>query len=303
MPIANSTNGIAKSAVTPHMAASRPAGISPDLGYVLAQIPDLDQKQSPIPGIKRLDGRVISQAISLKLVFGMAIGLVIGAILPLLFGRGSSAKPVRELPAWTNAKSSEQPSDLSQAPPWQPPKPQPDMVSSQIVSPNISVQPPPVGDYRPAALNRQGWTPPHNSAAPPVAPPTAGPPTPDYARNYPAPARTDDRGYGPAADRYEQQADRRNDPAARYGNPPGYDYRGYPPDGAAPRRDVQPPPPAGDDRYNSAPNYGGQRQSVGPMAPPPGSAGAYDYRNQPESESGVARFEGTITAPPVRTNP
>jgi hypothetical protein len=317
MPIAKSTNGIAKSAATPQVPTTRSAGVSQDLGQVLAQIPDLDQKPTPLAGIKRVDGRVISHSISLKLVFGMGIGLVVGAILPFLFGRGNSAKKVREIPSWTTAKSNEQTNssaDLSQAPPWQPPKAPATSAVPDIPPPAISVQPPQVGEYRPAALNRQGWTPPRNSAAPPVAPPAGGNVTPDYARNYAAPPpRSDDRGYAPPADRFEQQADRRNDPAARYGNPPGYDYRGYPTEVPAQRRDIQPPPPAGDDRYNNvpnyngAPNYGGQRQPLGPMTPPPGSAGGYDYRNQPQpqpdGESGVARFEGTITAPPVRTNP
>jgi hypothetical protein len=296
------------------MAGPRQTSAPPELDQVLAQIPDLDQKPTTLAGVKRLDGRLIGQAMSLKLVFGMGIGLIIGAVLPFLFGRGSSQKPVHELPAWASARNLESTNSSgaqTQAPPWQPPAPQTTAVAPPPASPDISVPPPPADGYQPAALTRRTWSPPQNPAPPPsMTPPTRGVP-PDYAGGSLPPPPTGNRGYGPANDRYDLQADRRNDPATRYNNPPGYDYRGNPAEGAAPRRDIQPPLPAGDNRYNNTPNYGYQRQPVSPMTPPLGNGAGYDYRNQPqpqpqpqpEGESGVARFEGTITAPPVRTNP
>jgi hypothetical protein len=257
------------------------------------------------------------------LVFGLGIGLIIGAILPFLFGKGSTPKPVHELSDWTNVRNIEGANSstaLSQAPPWQQSSPPVNAVAPQAASPDISVPPPPAGDYRPAVLNRRSWSPPQDSGSPPVSQP-AGNVTPDYARGNPPPPRADDRGYGPASNRYDMQADRRNDPAGRYGNPPGfdrnepstrygnpsgYDYRENPAAGPAPRRDIQSPAPAGDDRYNYPANRGYQ-QPAAPAMPPGYNGAAYDYRNQPQpqpnSESGVARFDGTITAPPGRTNP
>jgi hypothetical protein len=274
---------------------------------VLAQIPDLDQKPSPLSSVKGLDGRVISQALSLKLVFGMGLGLIVGAILPLLFGRGGAPKPVQELPAWTNVKNSE-PSNssavLSQAPPWQPPAGQANAAVPPPASPDTSLPPPPADGYRPAVLNRRTWTPPQGAGAPPSATPPAGNLSPDYAGGNPP--RASDRDFARPADRYEQQADRRNDPAARYGNPSGSDYRGNPVNGPTVRRDLPPPAPAGDDRYNYPADRSAPRQYA-PATPSVNNGAAYDYRNQPQppldGESGVARFEGTISAPPSRTNP
>ena len=314
MPISSSANGLTKpagpgTAAIRRVASSRSADVPSESGQVLAQIPDLDKKPSPLASFKRLDGRLISQAVSLKLVFGLGIGLIIGAILPFLFGRGSSPKPVHELSDWTNVRNMESTNSstaLSDAPPWQTPPPRATAVAPQAASPDISVPPPPAGDYRPAVMNRRTWSPPQGTAAPP-----SGNLNPDYAHGNPPPPRTGDRGYGPGADRNDMQADRRNDPAPRYGNPPGYenrgngyDYRGNPADGPAMRRDIQPPAPAGDERYRYPADPNGPRQYA-PAAPQGNNGAGYYYRNQPQPdpESGVARFDGTITAPPARTNP
>ncbi len=316
MPISSSTStksaGPGTAAIR-RVTATLPTGGQPEHGQVLAQIPDLDQKPSPLAKFKRLDGRLISQAVSLKLVFGVGIGLIIGALLPFLFGRGGSPKPVHELPEWTNVRNVDPTNSsaaTSQAPPWQPPA-QAASIPPQEVSPDISIPPPPADNYRPAVLNRRNWSPPQESVAPTAAPQT-GNLNPDYARGNPPGPRADDRGYGPAPNRYDMQADRRNDPAARYGNSPpraedrGYDYRGNPPEGPAMRRDIQPPAPASDDRYNYPPNRGYQ-QPAAPAMPAGYNGAGYEYRNQPQPqpdpESGVARFYGNISAPPVRTNP
>ncbi len=308
MPISKLINGLTKSAkpeaaAAPRVPASRTTGIAPEHGHVLAQIPDLDQKPSPLASFKRLDGRLISQAVSLKLVFGLGIGLIIGAILPFLFGRGGSPKPVHELSDWTNVRNVEATNSSganSQAPLFQPAA-QAAAIPPQPASPDISIPPPPADNYRPAVLNRRNWSPPQDNAAP-----QAGNLNPDYAGGNLPPPRAADRGYGPAPDRYDIQADRRNDPAARFGNPPpGHDYRGNPPNGPAMRRDVQPPAPAGEDRYNFPANRGYQQQPAAPGVPQGYNGAGYDNRNQamPDSESGVARFNGNITAPPARTNP
>ena len=63
-------------------------------GPFLPKFPILTQRPLREVPEKRLDGRIISQAISIKLVFGVGIGLVIGAILPFVFGKASRPSPV-----------------------------------------------------------------------------------------------------------------------------------------------------------------------------------------------------------------
>ena len=238
-----STNGSA----TPRTTTYRNAGISDDLGPVLAQIPDLDPKAAPRPTRKRLDGRIISETLSVKLVFGVAIGLVIGAILPLVFGRGSRPpQPVKELPAWhSNPPTDPMTSNSAQstAPLWTPAPPA-----------NITVAAPPqapqIGDYRPAAISSPSWSRPDSTAAAPAA----SRPGSDADRGV---ARFDSPGsYAPNMDRRALQADSRNDAAARYRNDVRYDYRGNPVDVPPVNRGGQfsaPPPPASGypDRYEN----------------------------------------------------
>ena len=82
-----------------------------------------------------------------------------------------------------------------------------------------------------------------------------------------------------------------------------YDYRGNAADAAPARRDV----PAGgysrDTRYDNAGST--YPPAAGPGSPlmPSGTPGPTPtYRDPQISEPGVARFEGTISTPPVRTS-
>jgi hypothetical protein len=287
----------------------RSAGIADDLGEVLAQIPDLDHKSAPKRNSKRHDGRIIGQALSMKLVFGIGIGLVIGAILPSMFGRGNHAsKPVRELSAW-NARETESanPATAStMAPTWKAPQSQATGAMPQIPpAGDMSTRdlqaatPPPPGDvYVPTAL-RGAWTRPSTTAAPPTATQPAGGIDPDYARFGPSPTRGDERYNGSAADRRDWQADNRSDPATQYRNAASYDYRGNPIQTPSPGRDARYPDNGPDYRYN-IPDANGTRPATPPMPAGPSGAGAY-YGNSQDNNSGVARFQGTI-APPPRTN-
>ena len=109
MSTANTKNG---SAIEPRAAqddnAPAPAHAPPPAyarikGSFLPKSPILTQKPSPKVPEKWADGRIISQALSIKLVFGVGLGLVIGAILPFVFGKASRPGPaVKELPAWSN---------------------------------------------------------------------------------------------------------------------------------------------------------------------------------------------------------
>jgi len=284
-------------------ASSRLAGTADDIGEVLAQIPDLDPTTSPKSGVKRLEGRVISQAVSMKLVFGVGIGLVIGAILPSLFSKDNRAsKQVRELPAW-NARESESTGSATaqtQAPMWTTSQSQAAAAERRVPPAGVAPQPPQGDEYRPAALGRQMWMPPQTSAASPTAPQATGNVTPDYAQLGPPPAPGNERYYGPVADRRDLQADNRNGPAPQIRGSTTYDYRGNPIETPAPRRDGQYPGGAPGYRYN-----GNDPNAVGPGRPPmpsnPNDGGAY-YGNPQDNDSGVAHFQGSISAPPPGTN-
>jgi hypothetical protein len=274
---------------SPQVPALRTAGIHDDLGPVLARIPDLDLNAVAKPNEKLTDGRIIGQTLSMKMIFGMAAALVLGAILPFLFGRGSARKPVQELPAF-DLRSSESSTSTDQtlAPKWQPAAPAPETAQQNSVaaSPDataaIAPPPPPLGSYRPAAMGPPAWARPQTSAAPPFAPQPAG-----------------DNGYVSAANRPDLQADRRGDPAALYSNPPGAEYRGTPSDPAA-RRDGPAYGVSDDYRYRNLPAAPAARQD-NPTLPSGGNGVGGDSRYQQYNDPGTARFEGTITAPPGRT--
>jgi hypothetical protein len=304
MSTANAHNGSAikprpAPAKTASAVALRPAQVPAlDQGPILAQIPDLDPKAVPTVPAKRSDGRILSQAMSIKLIFGVGFGLVIGAILPFVFSRGSrpEAKP---LPEWTKHDSPTVAGNTAQAATTWP-------TASPAVASNTSYpartaeivlpKPQQPGDARPAGLSDPAWPQSHSPAAttaynpPPPANfgvPPSRPNPPDY-RNYDRPAT-------PAA----QQADRRSDPAMSAVNGPGYDYRGNPV--AAPLRDApgnlvpHDNSRPGDNRYDNGGSY--PSAAGGALMP---SGGANGYRDQQFSEPSVARFDGSITPPPAR---
>jgi len=254
-----------------------------DQGLLLAQIPDLDRKASPTVSEKWMDGRIINQALSIKLVFGLGIGLVIGAILPYLFGKVSRPESrVTELPAWTSTGNSTAITSQTVAPTWPtsatapsgatappqtPPAPPPAIVSPQT---------PHIGDARPTALAEPAWPAPRSSGARmPITMPSSAPN--NYMNVNPAMAGTnppDNRGgyrdFDRPMDSRSFQADSRNDPAAQYRNT--------------------------DQRYAYPP-----ATSPGSPAMPSGTPGAVgSYREPPTSEPGVARFDGMIANPPIR---
>jgi hypothetical protein len=295
-----SDGGTASAAPSLQIAPSRTAGIQDDLGPVLAQVPDLDNKLATKVAAIPLDGRIISQVLSMKMVFGLGIGLVIGALMPFLFGKGSNAKPVHELPDW-NSHNAEPAVATEQFrnPKWQPAPPA--SVSAPLAA-NVGIAPPPppLGNYRPAAMGPPSWSPPQTSAAPPATPQQYNNYGPDYANGNPPPARVDYRANAPATDGRDWQADRRNDAAAPYRASPAGDYRGTPVDPVAARREGPSYGPPTDDRYGNNTNPAGGQNS--PPRQPNGYNTGGNYRYPPESDPGVARFDGTITAPPVRTN-
>jgi len=287
---------------TPRVPAQRPAPVADqDQGLLLAQFPDLDSKAMPALPAKRADGRILSQAMSVKLIFGVGFTLVVAAILPFIFNRSSRPETtVKELPDWSRqAGPMSHAGDPSQttAPAWpsSPPTmaataPQP-RTAPEIVLP----KPPQVGDARPTNLTEPAWAPPRSSGAmstayspPPQGytnPPAIGANQPDYRGNL-------DRSANPAT----LQADNRSNPATGYRNSDSrYDYR---PEAAAPGRNVPAAPNyPRDNRYENTNSY--------PPVPSPGGAlmpsnGAPSYRDVQTSEPGIARFDGTITPPPAR---
>jgi hypothetical protein len=292
----------------------RTAGVPQDPAYVLAQIPDLDPQVAPKSRPKPTDGRIISQSLSMKVVFGLGLALVIGAILvpvvPWVVNK-LRTKPVEELKTWEarNSEPSIAPNTVPSVPPQCPAAPpQTVVVPPQAPALGISPPPPQLGDYRPAAMSGPSWTPPRPASGyPAAAPRQANNGDQGPARFDPPSAHPDDRNYGAAADPRNLQADRRSDPAMHYGNDTGVDYRGNPVDSGPSNRNGQTPNPTRGDRYdattNPTPTGGVPAQWVGSPLMPAGNNNAGGYRSQQESEPGVARFEGTIDTPPGRTNP
>ncbi len=345
MSIANAKHGSAiepraAQDTAPSVPAHRPApGLHQDQGPLLAQIPDLDPKATPKVPEKRFDGRIISQALSFKLIFGVGLGLVIGAILPFIFGKASRpGSEVNELPAWhSNGGSRGTIDNTSQtlAPRW---PSSPTTTSAQQTPPAILMpQRPQVGDTRPVALSEPAWP----SSRSSIAPPPAGTPLP-AANNYinpsmtgvnPPAVRGDYRGLDRPADPRNLQADNRNDPAAaNRNNDTRYNYlpnsleatvrrdasafdnavrrdvsgvdnavrRDVSAVDNALRRDAQPSIYPRDPRFDN--NYPPAAGSNSPLMPSgiPGSTS--NYRDPQTSEPGVARFDGTINTPPARTS-
>ena len=251
------------------------------------------------------DGRIISQALSIKLVFGVGIGLVVGAILPFVFGRVSRPAPaVTELPAWSsNGGSTANTGNTAQtmAPTWLPPAPgSTTSVLPQAASapaPAILLpQPPQVGDYRPKALSEPPWSPPQSPAAAGPAltpsplrnndlhPPMANTYSPDNRADYRGLDRDPRPGVPGAPDPRNVQADRRSDPAAQYrNNDTRYDYRGNPVETAPVRRDV----PAGeyprDTRYENLSGVYPPAAAPGNSSMPSGTPGPNIGLSEPAS--------------------
>ena len=322
MSTANATNG---SAIEPRAAqeptsqapASRsPAGLHEDQGLLLAQIPDLDPKTTPMAPGKRFDGRIISQALSVKLVFGVGIGLVIGAILPYLFGKVSRPEAhVTELPAWASNGGSTGNTSQTTAPTWPGAVTAPSAATvspptSPVVAPAIvPPQAPQFGDNRPMALTEPAWPQPRTSGTPmPVATPSPAASNyinPPVANVNSADNRGSYRGFDRAVDPRNLQADNRNDPAAQYrNNDTRYDYRGNSAETASAHRDVPANGLVRDTRYDNVSNGYPPATSQGSPLMPSGTPGpTANYREPPISDPGVARFDGTINTPPYQVKP
>jgi hypothetical protein len=282
-------------------------------GLLLAQIPDLDPVVPLTASEKWIDGRIISQALSIKLVFGVGIGLVIGAILPFVFGKVSRHEaPVTELPAWATSGGSTGNTSQTNAPTWPTSATPPAAATfqsqiSRAPAPSIlSPQAPQAGDTRPMALTEPAWPQPRSSASPaPVITPLPAPNNlldPPLVSTNPLDNRGNYRGFDRATDPRNSQADSRSDPAAQYrGNDTRYDNHGNAIETAPARRDVPASGYARDTRYdNVTNNYPPPTGPGSPLMPSGTSGPSASYREPPTSEPGVARFDGTIATPPIR---
>ena len=307
---------------TPQAPARRPTPRSyEDQGNLLAQIPDLDPTSTPKVPEKRADRRIIGQVLSIKLVLGAGLVLVILSCLPFIFSRASRPNAaVSELPAWSSTTGSAVAGNTAQtlAPVW-PTSTAPAMTSMPPqTTPNsgpaiLSPQPARVGDTRPTALTEPSWPQQRSPVAqwPAVTPLPAQnyDPRPPMTNTNPPDSRVDYRGYDRAPqtgapDPRNLQADSRNDAVARFPSSDSrYDYRGNPTDAAPARRDI---PAGGDSRDTRYGNVnGGYPPAAGPgsaLMPSGTPAPTSNYRDPQNSEPGVARFEGTISTPPVRTS-
>jgi hypothetical protein len=286
--------------------------LDPDQGLLLAQIPDIDPKASPKVPEKRSEGRIINQALSIKLVFGVGLGLVVGAILPFMFGKVSrSDQQVKELPlSWSgNTSSRADATNTSQtiAPAW-PTAALPHQTPSTPAPAIVSPQPPQLGDTRPAALTEPAWPAPRpSSVTAPTVTPSLGPYNsgnlPVAGSNLPGAGSTY-RDFDRPQDPRGLQADNRNDPAATYrNNDTRYDYRGNPIENTPLRRDLPANAYPRDTGYDAASRTYPPAAGQGSALMPSGTSGGVPmYRDQQVSEPGVARFDGTVVTPPVRTS-
>ncbi len=114
---------------------------------VLARVPDLDAAEPAPPADPkpaRRDGRMISQALSTKLLVGGGVLLVLAAIVPLMLGNRGSPKPdEQKLPAWHPGAPAP---DAELAPTWNggPTTGMPDSTgsTSPALTPNLQPAPP-----------------------------------------------------------------------------------------------------------------------------------------------------------------
>ena len=290
---------------------------------VLAQIPDLDPIATPKVSSKRGDGRIISKSLSIQLIFAAGLVFVVAAIMPFILGKGSRpSRVVTELPSWSSKGASG--AVTGNSPQTMPPgwAPLPTASVMATVPPQTAPapapailfpQPPKVGDTRPTNLTEPAWLPPRSVAAQG----SATTPSPLRSNDIRSPLantnQTDNRADYRSLERASQagapdarnlQADNRNDAAAQYRHDDmRYDYRGNPIDSPPVRHDA---PPYGYSRDIRADNAGrNYPPAAGPGSPlmPSGVQGPTASFSDPQvPEPGVARFDGTIAAPPVRTN-
>lgn len=263
---------------------------------LLAQIPDLDEDVTEDDEDDPSAGRLISQSLSNKLVLGGGILLVVAAILPFTFGKKASVKPVaNELPNWHSDGAV--PGSGTVVPISGSPSGVPGAVSAPAAGATYEASQgtpparaflapqPQVGTNRPMALGDPAW--------PPSAPAAANRAQPDVREGHPADYRVSDpsefrRNEGNSKPP-QYEADRRGDPAndyrSSYRNDSRTDYRN-------------------DSRTDHRNDYPGTGSLQGnPLMPSAGGGMSSTSVQDPQaSEPGVARFEGTIAKPPVRTN-
>ena len=174
-------------------------------------------------------------------------------------------------------------------------------------------QPPQVGDTRTTAPTEPAWAPPRAAiAAGPAVAPSSAPNNyinPALANTNPPDNRGDYRGFNRdpravAPDSRNLQADNRNNAAAQYRtNDTRYDYRGNAIETAPVRRDVPTGGYSRDPRYDNPANNYPPTGPGSPLMPSGASSPTPVYSDPRVSEPGVARFEGTVSTPPVRTSP
>ena len=253
---------------------------------------------------------MISQALSIKVIFGVGLGLVVGAILPFIFGKANRHEPaVSELPAWASPTNSSTSASLAQntVPAW---PSSPAVTASTALPPQapptqspaiLFPQPPQASNARPAAHGARLAEASRLAAAPAGH---AGQPKLRDCSSAVTQCDRDNRGDYRIPDRpvdaSSLTADNRNNPASPYrGNDSRYDYRTGPTDGNPVRSDVRRAAYQGDNRYGN----GGYPAAAGPVNPsmpsntPAAPVPMSNYRNQQYPDPGVARFDGTIATP------
>jgi hypothetical protein len=250
---------------------------------LLIQIPDLNAADALLDVEESSDGRIISQGLSNKLVMGVGFILVLIAVLPFLVNKKRSQKAVNELPTWHSLGTATTGTAVQPVASTPTPVAVPGPAVSYQASANVPTvspayltpQQPQAGSNRPMALGDPGW--PQGNSPQAAAGPTES--RQDHPADYRVATAPEFRRNDRAADSQNYQADGRNDPAAS--------YRGA---SAEPRAD-----------YRNTPTT---VVAQGGAMMPADSAGVVSssYQDSQTPEPGVARFEGTIAKPPVRTS-
>jgi hypothetical protein len=248
---------------------------------LIAQIPELGEigteHEEDCAG-----GRIISQCLSRKLVLGSGLILVLAAVLPFALKRNDQPRPVVEdSPAWHGKAASSAASATPLFVPNEPGNRSGTTYEARRTLPGgapAMLTPRPLSDTSPPnALGDPGW--PTRDAS------GKNPGPADSLEGHPADYRVSSPAdYRPSADapgRQNDQADLRSNPAR--------DIRG---DGSEAFRGDAPRDYPG----------GGAVQGNPLMPSPPVAVPAAPAQDPQPSEPGVARLEGTITRPPVRTD-
>ena len=128
-------------------------GFRTPMPRVLARFPDLDASETseePVETLAGLDGRIVNQKLATRVLLGVAVVLLLMAVVPLAFqrkgGKDDSDSAASNKPSWQPENPAP---EASAAPPWNDAARQ--IGKSPLSSEDIRMEPAPALDYRGSA--------------------------------------------------------------------------------------------------------------------------------------------------------